>query len=134
MKNIPFSSKQISSSLTSSGSGGWHLGSFPCRANSFLMESVPVAHTLLLLHLVVDRVVAVRDPQRYKKSTRRHRRLLWVALLYWAVAAASAILLLVPPYLVESWPFPHRYSCQVMSLTYTVQFMYVHDFLPNYWR
>ncbi len=69
-------------------------------------------------------MVAVRDPVRYKKSSRGRRHRL-VAALYWAMGLAAAAVLIIPPQdpVVESWPFPDRYSCQVRSKLSTTSFL-----------
>jgi hypothetical protein len=89
----------------------WRFGVWPCYVNSFFMELIPLIYTVMLVTLVIDRYVAVKDPSRYRKtlSSGKHKCYLF---LYWLLSLTA--LSPVAAGLVKSWPFPDRYSCQVL--------------------
>ena len=96
---------------------GWRFGWVACQINSYLMELTPLIYTIMLLTLLVDRAFAIKDPVRYKKNIRIPRQRCYLV-LYWLLALISVLPIAVG--LIESWPFPERYSCQVDYL-----FLYV---------
>lgn len=89
----------------------WRFGSYACFVNSYLMELTPLMYSALLTTLLFDRVFAIKDPAKYKKFFKLGCQRLSLV-LYWFVALAIPIPLLAG--LIESWPFPDRYSCQLM--------------------
>ena len=85
-----------------------------CQLNSFLMEVVPMVHTISLLLLMVNRTRAVNNTtnNKYKKIDGRLGRVKLLLTFIWFIC-----LVLVSPILlglIESWPFPLRYSCNLM--------------------
>ena len=89
---------------------GWQFGWIACRINSYLMELTPLIYTLMLITLLVDRAFALKDPGQYKKKINVARQRCYLV-LYWLLAIVSVLPVAVD--LIDSWPFPDRYSCQV---------------------
>ena len=76
------------------------------------MELVPVIYTIILFTLIIDRTVALSDPAKYKKTINTSRQKIHLV-LYWAFSVLVACPLAVGA--LQSWPFPSRYSCQIMD-------------------
>ena len=105
----------------------WTLGLLVCRVNCFLMEVLPGIYTATLLLLLLDRtralsvathgghrkvlstclVFGLTCPDQVTGTTRTKVVLVFLWLLH--ITLCVPILLGV----VEAWPFPRRYSCQV---------------------
>ena len=100
---------------------GWRFGWIACQINSHLMELTPLIYTIILLTLLIDRAFAIKDPCRYKKNIRVPRQRCYL-FLYWLLAIISVLPIGVG--LIESWPFPDRYSCQV-GICYCTSFRYI---------
>ena len=90
---------------------GWRFGWIACQLNSSLMEFTPFIYTIILLTLLIDRAFALKDPMQYKKNISVARQRCYL-LLYWLLALVSMLPIGIG--LIESWPFPDRYSCQVI--------------------
>ena len=99
---------------------GWRFGWEACQINSYLMEFTPFIYTILLLTLVIDRAFALKDPVRYKKNISVAKQRCYL-LLYWLLSIVSIIPIGIG--LIQSWPFPHRYSCQVIF--YILLYIYI---------
>ena len=91
---------------------GWRFGWFACQLNSYFMELIPFIYTIILLTLLIDRAFALKDPIQYKKNISVAKQRCYL-LLYWLLSIVS--ILPIGMGLVESWPFPNRYSCQVRN-------------------
>ena len=91
---------------------GWRFGWFACYLNSYFMELIPFIYTIILLTLLIDRAFALKDPIQYKKNISVAKQRCYL-LLYWLLSIVS--ILPIGMGLVESWPFPNRYSCQVRN-------------------
>ena len=91
---------------------GWRFGWFACQLNSYFMELTPFIYTIVLLTLLIDRAFALKDPIQYKKNISVAKQRCYL-LLYWLLSIVS--ILPIGMGLVESWPFPNRYSCQVRN-------------------
>ena len=91
---------------------GWRFGWFACQLNSYFMELIPFIYTIVLLTLLIDRAFALKDPIQYKKNISVAKQRCYL-LLYWLLSIVS--ILPIGMGLVESWPFPNRYSCQVRN-------------------
>ena len=91
---------------------GWRFGWFACQLNSYFMELIPFIYTIILLTLLIDRAFALKDPIQYKKNISVAKQRCYL-LLYWLLSIVS--ILPIGMGLVESWPFPNRYSCQVWT-------------------
>ena len=96
----------------------WEFGQWPCNLNSYFMELVPMIYTILLLSIVIDRYIALREPSKYRKYPALTRQKVLIV-MYWisSIVAMSPIML----NLLQNWPFPDRYSCQVSSNTECIQ-------------
>ena len=84
-----------------------------CQLNAFLMEMIPMVHTITLLMLMVNRTRAVSTTtNKYKKVDGKLGKVKLLLTLVWfmCILLCSPILL----GLIESWPFPIRYSCHLM--------------------
>ena len=92
----------------------WAFGQWPCNFNSYLMELVPFIYAIILLAIVIDRYVALRDPTKYKKHPEILRQKVFIV-MYWILALVSVCPIAAG--LISSWPFPDRYSCQVIQCT-----------------
>ena len=90
----------------------WAFGQWPCNFNSYLMELVPFIYAIILLAIVIDRYVALRDPTKYKKHPEILRQKVFIV-MYWILALVSVCPIAAG--LISSWPFPDRYSCQPME-------------------
>ncbi|XP_023330792.1 probable G-protein coupled receptor 63 [Eurytemora carolleeae] len=88
----------------------WIFGSFFCSLNSMLMEIVPIVETVTLSLLTIDRTRALKRTNLYKKSVHASP-MKWKLLLglIWFISLFLSLPLL--PALIDSWPFPFRYSC-----------------------
>ena len=91
---------------------GWRFGWFACQLNSYFMELIPFIYTIVLLTLLIDRAFALKDPIQYNKNISVAKQRCYL-LLYWLLSIVS--ILPIGMGLVESWPFPNRYSCQVWT-------------------
>ena len=94
---------------------GWRFGWESCYINSYLMEFTPFIYTILLLTLLIDRAFALKDPIIYKKNISVAKQRCYL-ILYWLLSIVCIIPIGIG--LIESWPFPDRYSCQVSNLTF----------------
>ena len=90
---------------------GWELGPWPCYINSFFMEFVPILYTTFLILLVLDRYFAVRDPMTYRKNYNNQSKFKFAIVFYWILSIGAIFPLAIG--IIQSWPFPDRYSCQV---------------------
>ena len=90
---------------------GWDLGPWPCYINSFFMEFVPILYTTFLILLVLDRYFAVRDPMTYRKNYNNQSKFKFAIVFYWILSIGAIFPLAIG--IIQSWPFPDRYSCQV---------------------
>ena len=88
----------------------WAFGQWPCNFNAYLMELVPFIYAIILLAIVIDRYVALKEPTKYKKHPEGTRQKVFIV-LYWILALLS--LCPIGLGLMSNWPFPDRYSCQV---------------------
>ena len=86
-----------------------------CQLNSFLFDMLPMAYTLSLLVLMINRTRAIRQyvstATKYKKIDGKIGRVKALLASIWLISILTSSPLLVG--LLESWPFPARYSCHV---------------------
>ena len=86
-----------------------------CQLNSFLMELLPMAYTLSLLVLMINRTRAIRQyvntATKYKKIDGKIGRVKIVVTSIWLACIIVCAPVLVG--VIQSWPFPARYSCHV---------------------
>ena len=66
---------------------------------------------LSVLFQLQDRAKAVNDPQIYRKTLSIAKQRI-VLVLFWLISLATPIILVVG--IIKSYPFPDRYSCQVI--------------------
>ena len=92
----------------------WSFGQWPCNLNSYFMELVPMVYAIILLSIVIDRYIALRDPSKYKKHPGLSRQKCFIV-IYWILAMVAVSPIAAG--LIASWPFPDRYSCQVRKIS-----------------
>ena len=88
----------------------WIFGQVMCNLNSYFMELVPFVYTILILTLMFDRVIALKDPTKYKRNLSAMKQKCYL-FFYWLLCATATLPLAVG--ILRNWPFPDRYSCQV---------------------
>jgi len=92
----------------------WTFGFAVCRANCFLMEVVPAVYTTTLLLLLLDRTRALSAASSgHRKGHGGTTRIKFLLIFLWIFHITLSLPIIIG--LVEAWPFPKRYSCQVMS-------------------
>ena len=91
----------------------WRMGRIVCQCNAFLMELLPMVYTMSLMVLVINRTMALRQHlstvTKYRKIDGKIGRMKMVLSLVWFLSIVISCPVLVG--VVESWPFPARYSC-----------------------
>ncbi len=95
----------------------WMFGKVMCNLISYFMEFVPFIYTMLILTLVFDRAIALRDPAKYRKNLSAMKQKCYL-FLYWVLSATAICPVAIG--FIQSYPFPDRYSCQVCTFYFLV--------------